>query len=503
MATEPWAQAGAQAAEQPSENSERAERSTFAAAALSGSSEARMSPGEGTTGQHSGSRRQDDPSNTCRARPLNDDDNQPIVLGVAGGIAAYKSCTLVRLLRKAGHQVQVVPTASALRFVGAPTWEALSGRPVTTEVWDDVPGVQHVRIGQTAKAIVVAPATADLLARAAAGQANDLLTSSLLMARCPVVMVPAMHTEMWQHPATAANVATLRQRGVLVVDPASGPLTGPDSGPGRLPEPEQIQQTLDAVLAAHTSSVSQQPPQDAWGNCAHSVPWHEQWRGLRVLVSAGGTQEALDPVRVLTNRSSGKQGYAVAAAAAARGADTTVVTAAGLAPPAGVHAVEATDAHSMNEAMTQHAQYADVVVMAAAVSDYRAAQEAGHKLSKPAQGQTVMLELAQNPDILRNLVGQRAQGAAPPRQIIVGFAAEAPEPGRSVLDVAQAKLRRKDCDLLVVNSVAGGAVFGQDTNEVTVLTARGEQWPCSAGPKWAIAEHIAACISLYAAPGRQ
>lgn len=450
-------------------------------------------------------------------------DDRPIVVGVSGGIAAYKTCTLVRLLRKAGHNVHVVPTAAALRFVGAPTWEALSGRPVSTEVWDDVPGVQHVRIGQTARAIVVAPATADFLARAATGQANDLLTSSLLMARCPVIVVPAMHTEMWQHPATVANVATLRRRGVLVVDPASGPLTGPDSGPGRLPEPEQIHLIVNAVLATGgdalhstthdaasdgtnvvdvaptTQPLGNQPTETCSSTGVAAVPVFEQWRGLRVLVSAGGTQEALDPVRVLTNQSSGKQGYAVAAAAAVRGAHTTVVTAADLNPPAGVTTVRVTDAHSMNDAMAEHAQYADVVVMAAAVSDYRAAQRSDHKLSKPGKGQTLTLELAQNPDILRNLVGQRAQGVAPAQQVIVGFAAEAPEPGRSVLDIAQAKLRRKDCDLLVVNSVAGGAVFGQDTNEVTVLTARGDQWPCPEGPKWAIAEHIAACISRYRA----
>jgi phosphopantothenoylcysteine decarboxylase/phosphopantothenate--cysteine ligase len=284
-----------------------------------------------------------------------------VVLGVGGGIAAYKAALLLRLLTESGHDVRVVPTASALQFVGAPTWAALSGHPVRTSVWDDVDQVPHVAIGREADLVVVAPATADLLARAAHGLADDLLTNTLLTARCPVLMAPAMHTEMWLHAATQANVATLRERGVHVLDPASGRLTGADTGPGRLPEPEEIFAAARALLAEGAG------PDPAW-----STPADTDLAGRRVVVSAGGTREHLDPVRFLGNRSSGRQGYALAATAASRGATVTLVAAnAALPEPDGVTVVPVTSARELREAVLAAAEDADAVVMAAAVADFR------------------------------------------------------------------------------------------------------------------------------------
>uniref|UniRef100_UPI0016010C64 bifunctional phosphopantothenoylcysteine decarboxylase/phosphopantothenate--cysteine ligase CoaBC n=1 Tax=Nocardioides pelophilus TaxID=2172019 RepID=UPI0016010C64 len=252
-----------------------------------------------------------------------------VVLGVSGGIAAYKACELLRRFTESGHDVTVVPTAAALEFVGAPTWAALSGKAVATDVWTDVHQVPHVRIGQEADLVVVAPATADLLAKAAHGLADDLLTNTLLTARCPVVMAPAMHTEMWEHAATAANVATLRSRGVLVVEPAEGRLTGADTGKGRLPEPEEIFELCRDVLERIST-----------GSTTATAGGHLDLAGRRVVVSAGGTREKLDPVRFLGNRSSGRQGFALARAAAARGAEVTVVAANVTLPdPAGVKVV--------------------------------------------------------------------------------------------------------------------------------------------------------------------
>lgn len=407
--------------------------------------------------------------------------SQSVVVGVAGGIAAYKVCSVVRGLAETGLDVRVIPTPAACEFVGVATWEALSGKPAHTDVWDDVPGVGHVAHGQGADVMVVAPATADLLARAAAGMADDLLTSTLLVASCPVVMFPAMHTEMWHHPATQDNVATLRRRGVIVVTPASGRLTGADSGLGRLPEPEQIVLTTHAVAASGDRLV------------AHQMgPWH----GLHVVVSAGGTQEALDPVRVLTNRSSGKQGAAMAAVARAWGAQVTLVATDNVVAPAGVDVVRVSSAAEMAEQMNQLAEAADVIVMAAAVSDYRPVRQAEHKMKKSGDGGPVTLELAQNDDILVGLVRRRdaaGQGAAD--QTIVGFAAETGSPGQSVMALAQTKLVRKGCDVLVVNSVAGGAVFGQDTTDVTLLTADGDAVPVAAGSKISAAVAIADCVS--------
>jgi phosphopantothenoylcysteine decarboxylase/phosphopantothenate--cysteine ligase len=386
-----------------------------------------------------------------------------IVLGVTGGIAAYKACLVLRLFTEAGHDVRVVPTAAALEFVGAPTWAALSGHSVATTVWDDAHEVPHVRIGQQADLVVVAPATADLLARAAHGLANDLLTNVLLTARSPVLLAPAMHTEMWLNPATVANVATLRSRGVHVLDPASGRLTGADTGPGRLPEPEDIVAASLALLR----------PQDL--------------AGRHVLVSAGGTREPLDPVRYLGNRSSGRQGVALARSAAARGAKVTLVAGPLEVPvPDGVNVVHIGSAREMREAVLAAAASAEVVVMAAAVADFRPAEIAEHKIKKTDdEDDAPIVRLVRNPDILRELVDRRHPG-----QVIVGFAAETGDAAGGVLEHARAKLVRKGCDLLVVNDVSAGKVFGRESTEVTVLYPDGRVTPVPAGSKDLVADEI-------------
>ena len=398
---------------------------------------------------------------------------QQVILGVTGGIAAYKACSLLRLLTESGHDVTVVPTAAALRFVGAPTWAALSGKPVSTDVWADVHNVPHVRLGQHADLVLVAPATAHLLARAAHGLADDLLTNTLLTARCPVVLAPAMHTEMWEHPATVANVATLRSRGVHVIDPAVGRLTGEDTGQGRLPEPEEIFAVCRELLSRSDG-----------GGLA----------GRRVVVSAGGTREPLDPVRYLGNRSSGKQGYALAAVALARGAEVTLVSANVMLPvPEGVTLVPVHTAVELGEAVTKAAQESDVVVMAAAVADFRPAHYTDVKIKKsyaepdPADdpvpdGETDQsgstIELVRNPDVLAELVRSRGSAVSP---LIVGFAAETGDAGHTVLDHARDKLRRKGCDVLVANEVGVDKTFGQDTNTVHILR-RGVDVVTEAGP---------------------
>ncbi|UMG92624.1 bifunctional phosphopantothenoylcysteine decarboxylase/phosphopantothenate--cysteine ligase CoaBC [Nocardioides sp. TF02-7] len=369
-------------------------------------------------------------------------DRPRVVLGVSGGIAAYKACELLRRFTESGHDVTVVPTEAALRFVGAPTWAALSGKPVATEVWDDVHEVPHVRIGQAADLVVVAPATADLLAKAAHGLADDLLTNTLLTARCPVVLAPAMHTEMWENAATTANVATLRSRGVLVVEPAEGRLTGADTGKGRLPEPEDVFALCLDVLAR----------QGGPGEPAADL----DLAGRHVVVSAGGTRERLDPVRFLGNRSSGRQGHALARAAAARGAAVTLVSAnVSLPDPAGVKVVRVESTAEMRDAVLTAAAGADAVVMAAAPADFRPVTTSGTKIKKAADGSAPTIELEQNPDILKELSTHRPG----PATVVVGFAAETGDETGSVLDLARAKLARKGCDLLVLNDVSGGAVF--------------------------------------------
>jgi phosphopantothenoylcysteine decarboxylase/phosphopantothenate--cysteine ligase len=387
-----------------------------------------------------------------------------IVLGVGAGIAAYKCCELLRLFTEAGHRTRVVPTPDALRFVGEATWAALSGEPVSTDVWADVPEVPHVALGQGADLVFVAPATADLLARAAAGMAGDLLTSVLLTARCPVVFAPAMHTEMWQHPATQANVALLRSRGAVVIDPATGRLTGPDTGPGRLPEPAELFTVALRVLARGADGLA------------------PDLTGRRVLVSAGGTREELDPVRFLGNWSSGRQGYALARTAAARGAKVTVVSAnVALDDPAGAQVVRVTSAREMREAMTSAAAESDAVVMAAAVADYRPEVRSESKIKKSGPGPE-SLRLVQNPDILRELSGHRAR----PGQVVVGFGAETGD----VLANGRAKLAAKGCDFLVVNQVGGGLAFGTTDNEAIVLGSDGTQTPVPRGPKETLADII-------------
>ncbi|WP_185061351.1 bifunctional phosphopantothenoylcysteine decarboxylase/phosphopantothenate--cysteine ligase CoaBC [Pseudonocardia eucalypti] len=390
-----------------------------------------------------------------------------MVLGVAGGIAAYKACEVLRRLTEAGHSVRVIPTESALNFVGAATFEALSSQPVRTGVFEDIPEVAHVRLGQQAELVVVAPATADLLSRAARGRADDLLTATLLTARCPVLFVPAMHTEMWLHPATQDNVALLRSRGLTVMEPASGRLTGVDSGPGRLPEPAEIAE-LARLLLERPDAL----PHDL--------------SGRRIVVSAGGTREPLDPVRFLGNRSSGLQGFALARVAAQRGAEVTLVAAhtAELAAPAGVRMVHASTAASLREAMLAEAAEAEVVVMAAAVADFRPAQQADHKIKKTAAGPpTITLET--NPDILVELVGKRRDG-----QLIVGFAAETGDETGDVLHHGRAKLARKGCDLLVVNAVGEGRTFEQPDNAGWLLSADGTEVELPSGSKALLASRV-------------
>ncbi|MBV9382851.1 MAG: bifunctional phosphopantothenoylcysteine decarboxylase/phosphopantothenate--cysteine ligase CoaBC [Streptosporangiaceae bacterium] len=383
-----------------------------------------------------------------------------VVLGVGAGIAAYKACELLRLLREAGHQVRVVPTPDALRFVGEPTWAALSGEPVTTDVWAGVSEVPHIRLGQSADLVMVAPATADLLARAAAGMASDLLTATLLTARCPVVYAPAMHTEMWEHPATVANVSLLRSRGAVVLDPAVGRLTGADSGAGRLPEPQEL-------FGVAVTALRRGQPDLA---------------GRRVVVSAGGTREELDPVRFLGNWSTGRQGYALARSAAARGADVTVVAAnVELADPAGSRVRRVVSARDMHAVMLAEAAAADVIVMTAAVADFRPAARSDSKIKKDGRPPEP-IRLTENPDILAELSARRA----PDDQIVVGFAAET----EADVDAARGKLARKGCDLLVVNPVGNGRGFGSSENEAVVLGADGTSTPIPRGSKEALADAV-------------
>jgi len=392
-------------------------------------------------------------------------DPPNIVLGVAGGIAAYKSCELLRRFTEGGATVTVVPTASALKFVGAATWAALSGRPVATDVFDDVHEVPHVRLGQRADLVVVAPATADLMARAAMGRADDLLTATLLTARCPVLFAPAMHTEMWLHPATRENVATLRRRGSVVLDPAWGRLTGADTGPGRLPEPEQIYAVAQRLLSR--------------GNLPADLT------GRRVLVSAGGTREPVDPVRFLGNRSTGLQGWALATTAAARGAEVVLVAAnVELPDPAGAKVIRVETALELRAAVLEAASEADVIVMAAAVADFRPVNPAGAKLKK-GDVDPDPIALTRNPDVLAELCARPHPG-----QVIVGFAAETGDATASVLEHGRAKLARKQCDLLVVNEVGPTKAFGTPDNQAVILGLDSSTTEVPSGPKENLADVI-------------
>ncbi|AIY00546.1 phosphopantothenoylcysteine decarboxylase [Arthrobacter sp. PAMC 25486] len=475
-----------------------------------------------------------------------------IVLGVGGGIAAYKSALLLRLFTEAGHRVTVIPTDASTKFVGVATWEALSGRPVTNDVFDAVDQVNHVRIGHEADLIVVAPATADLLAKAAGGHANDLLTTTLLMARGPVLFAPAMHTEMWQHASTVANVATLRSRGVHVLDPAVGRLTGPDTGPGRLPEPEAIFAAAMALVREPAGSPVKHDdgsPASAADPAAAVVPdgvgvpdeagvldeadsadraavlVPDQGRdgapapdattqgdlasgaaamtgplsGKLVLITAGGTREPLDPVRYLGNKSSGKQGVALAEAALAAGARVTMIHAPMDVPaPAGAALQAIETALELRSATLAAAATADVVIMAAAVADFRPANISTGKIKKRDNVADPVITLVRNPDILAEIVAHRS--AQNQQQLIVGFAAETGDAEADARTYAQAKLRRKGCDLLVVNEVGPGEsgterVFGQDTNHVEILALDGASPVQAGGTKRQVADAVVQVIA--------
>ncbi|WP_233255402.1 bifunctional phosphopantothenoylcysteine decarboxylase/phosphopantothenate--cysteine ligase CoaBC [Naasia lichenicola] len=389
------------------------------------------------------------------------------MVGITGGIAAYKAVGVVRLLVLAGHDVQVVATEAALRFVGRPTLEALSRNPVHTELYEGVAEVRHVAIGQSADLIVIAPATANTLAKLASGLADDLLGNTVLASRAPLVVAPAMHTEMWQNPATVANVATLRARGVRIVGPASGQLTGKDAGPGRMSEPDDI---VAAALAALR-------PQDL--------------AGRRIAITAGGTREPLDPVRFLGNRSSGKQGVALAAAARDRGAHVTLIAAHLEVPvPAGVALVEVQTAQELAVAVADAAQVADAVVMAAAVADYRPETVADDKIKKDATGDVLELRLVKNPDILASLTNGTLTPKRLPGQVVIGFAAETETDDAALLAIASAKAVRKGVDFLVVNRVGWTEVFAADDTRVTLLDRAGSIVGDAVGDKMSVAHRI-------------
>jgi phosphopantothenoylcysteine decarboxylase / phosphopantothenate---cysteine ligase len=419
-----------------------------------------------------------------------------VILGVGAGIAAYKACELLRLLKESGHAVRVVPTPDALRFVGEPTWAALSGEPVTTGVWDGVAEVPHVRLGQSADLVLIAPATADLIARAAGGRSDDLLTATLLTARCPVVFAPAMHTEMWEHPATQDNVATLRRRGAIVVEPAVGRLTGKDSGSGRLPEPTDLFALAEKIIEFRTDPDSEPPvtvsppggqTSSRGGSRPASLlaPASLPLAGRQVLISAGGTREELDPVRFLGNWSTGTQGYAFARSAVARGAAVTVVAAnVELPDPVGAKVVRTVSARDMHAAMLAQAPHADAIVMTAAVADFRPVTRAGQKIKKDGR-LPEPITLTENPDILADLSARR-RTAGEAGQVIVGFAAET-DPD---LDAARAKLARKGCDILVMNQVGGGLGFGTADNEAVALGADGTVTPIPRRSKDALADFV-------------
>ena len=448
---------------------------------------------------------------------VNDAAPQParprtVVVGITGGIAAYKAVGVVRDLVKRGHDVHVVPTEGALRFVGLPTLEALSRNPVSTSVWDDVAEVRHVALGRRADLVVIAPATADSLAKMAAGLAGDLLGTTLLATEAPVVVAPAMHPQMWEHRATRANLATLRERGVHVVGPVVGALTGDDAGIGRMSEPEDIVVAALAVLDASErvgttgtdgAGGPADPPSPAvtphsatpLSATPHSAARGEQGdlAGVRVVVSAGGTREPLDPVRFVGNRSSGRQGVALAAEAARRGADVTLVAAntdPGLTEGLPVRVVRVGSAQELATAMHAAAPDADVLVMTAAVADYRPAEVLESKLKKEQQGDRMTLELVKNPDVLAELVAARRVG-----QVIVGFAAET-EPDREArLELGRAKIARKPADLLVVNHVGWSHGFEREENAIEVLVPGGTVVRETSGTK---AEVAAAVLDLVA-----
>ncbi|KQQ11482.1 bifunctional phosphopantothenoylcysteine decarboxylase/phosphopantothenate--cysteine ligase CoaBC [Rathayibacter sp. Leaf296] len=390
-----------------------------------------------------------------------------VVVGITGGIAAYKAVGVVRALVLEGHDVHVVATEAALRFVGKPTLEAISRNAVHTELYEGVAEVRHVAIGQAADLIVIAPATAHTLAKLATGLADDLLGNTVLASTAPLIVAPAMHTEMWANPATVANVETLRSRGVHLVGPASGQLTGSDSGPGRMEEPATI---VAEALAVHRRAVGAK----------------RDLEGLRVLVTAGGTREPLDPVRFVGNRSSGRQGVALALAAAARGASVTVLAAnLDVEAPRGVEVVAVGTALELREAVLAAAADADIVIMAAAVADYRPADVSESKIKKEQQGDRLVLELVKNPDILAEIAAAKTGN-----QLVVGFAAETEPDREAMLALGRAKIARKGCDLLVLNRVGWTEGFQSDSNTVVVLDRAGDIVIEASGTKASVADRV-------------
>lgn len=446
-----------------------------------------------------------------------------IVVGVSGSISAYKATFIIRQLRAAGHEVKVVASAAALKFIGESTLAALSGAPVASQLFSDAGAVEHVAIAEWAQLLLIAPASADLIAKLAVGRADDMLTTTALTTTAPIVISPAMHTQMWQHPATVANVEILRSRGVKVIEPASGRLTGKDSGPGRLPEPEQIvaqaleflrqsehfkaasngggAQVVDAVQNQGEPSQDQpgqnQPDQDL---AAQDLQFSQDLAGKHFVISAGGTREAIDPVRFLGNRSSGLQGIALARAAVERGAHVTLVAAnieaALLAQlPEQVEVVKVVSALQLRDAVHEAGRSAQVIIMCAAVADFRPKTYAGFKLKKSTDsGETdksYTLELVENPDILAGLASQRLNEG----QVIVGFAAETGDEHTSALEYGRRKALKKGADLLAVNTVGATSGFGDVANEIHVLDSHGQQVGHSAGSKLHVARDLVELIA--------
>ena len=446
-----------------------------------------------------------------------------IVVGVSGSISAYKATFIIRQLRAAGHEVKVVASAAALKFIGESTLAALSGAPVASQLFSDAGAVEHVAIAEWAQLLLIAPASADLIAKLAVGRADDMLTTTALTTTAPIVISPAMHTQMWQHPATVANVEILRSRGVKVIEPASGRLTGKDSGPGRLPEPEQIvaqaleflrqsehskaasngggAQVVDAVQNQGEPSQDQpgqnQPGQDL---AAQDLQFSQDLAGKHFVISAGGTREAIDPVRFLGNRSSGLQGIALARAAVERGAHVTLaaanIEAALLAQlPEQVEIVKVVSALQLRDAVHEAGRSAQVIVMCAAVADFRPKTYAGFKLKKSTDsGETdksYTLELVENPDILAGLASQRLNEG----QVIVGFAAETGDEHTSALEYGRRKALKKGADLLAVNTVGATSGFGDVANEIHVLDSHGQQVGHSAGSKLHVARDLVELIA--------
>ncbi|WP_374010886.1 bifunctional phosphopantothenoylcysteine decarboxylase/phosphopantothenate synthase [Leifsonia sp. LS-T14] len=428
-----------------------------------------------------------------------------IVVGVTGGIAAYKAVGVIRALVLEGHSVHVVATEAALRFVGRPTLEAISRNPVATDLYEGVAEVRHVAIGQSADLIVIAPATANTIAKLAAGLADDLLGNTVLASTAPLVIAPAMHTEMWRNAATVANIATLRSRGVTVIGPASGQLTGADSGPGRMEEPDVIVRAALRAAGASPRAVEAPAPvalPAASGPAANDVVVLSERRraneaarlprggvdlsGKRVVVTAGGTREPLDPVRFLGNRSSGRQGVALASAAQARGADVVLIAAhLEVEPPEGVELIEVQTALELQEAVQEAARAADIVIMTAAVADYRPAETREAKIKKSDHGDTLTLELVANPDILAGLSSRKHDG-----QVVVGFAAETEPDPQALIELGRSKLEKKGSDFLVLNQVGWTHGFATESNEVVVLRKGGDIVMEASGSKLSVADRI-------------